>query len=385
MATQPKADLAIATLAVNQKRLAYECGLVKWCSQASALARALTASPQLQLRVEIVILTPPPDDDRAIGLHDCAKGTRRLTWDSELERKLIAYTNRDDIVSGLASQRHNAVLMQKLQFLSLVSSFAAILYADWDVDVAPSLCHAVWAFEHAFRAFRDDSSTQLLGSPDAAAPLNSGVLLFKPSREAHDRAIAWLRNGTDAIWDPTTGYDRIGRPSTVGLPRNCAPIPASVRGRSRRPPGGPSCSRFTKSRFVLHDKWEWGRGAGCEQGLLFYIFHARLRGYSMATLSNYSTRHYTASPKPWEWRGWGRALLEWHWLRDLPTSLSGGRANATRTRCARMLAERYLRVQQMRDKALANVTSESERYRYDRKVDPVSKARLRPFVKQGVF
>ena len=50
-----------------------------------------------------------------------------------------------------------------------------------------------------------------------------------------------------------------------------------------------------------------------------------------------------------------------------------------------MLAERYLRVRQMRDKALANVTSESERYRYDRKVDPVSKARLRPFVKQGVF
>ena len=79
--------------------------------------------------------------------------------------------------------------------------------------------------------FLEDEATLIIGSPDGSAPINGGVFLVKPSAAAgggaYGIAVQWLRNGSDAIWDPELGYDRVGQPSTLGLPRG-----ASVRGPS---------------------------------------------------------------------------------------------------------------------------------------------------------
>ena len=137
---------------------------------------------------------------------------------------------------------------------------------------------------------------------------------------AYDMALQWLRNGSDALWDPQLGYDRIGKPSTLGLPRGCA-----------------TCKRYKSTRFVRHDKWDWGISSAADQGLLFYVLHARLRAYAVAPLgANLTVRHYQGAPKPWETSDRPTTLLQWHWYKDLTAEALGG----LKTRCARLLSAR---------------------------------------------
>ena len=404
-ASAMRAELAIATLAARLPGLPNMCGLVKWCAQASSLAVGVAA---MGWSVEVAILTP-----HGPSLEDCASA-HVLPWDFELERKVIAYAFRDDI-SGNASWAHIdkphvarwlAVNLQKLQLLSLGSVYRSIFFTDWDVDPAPSLPEAIQAFRKHFDAFLRANATLLLGHPDRAAPLNGGVFLLKPACDAFAISMRWLRNGSDAVWDPVLGYDRVGRPSKFGLPHRCHPR---------------SCRSYTTTQFARRDRWDWGMGSGADQGLLFYLFHVRLRGYAVATDDNYTTHHYQAAPKPWESRDRQTILLQWHWYKSLPVSVASlanrpsktssmnrphegasiGASSSRPTACMLTLAQRLRMIHQQRSKALAAMlhaaapanasdglaarTLMGPMVEYERVRDPVTKLRLRPYHARPVF
>ena len=350
-----RVDLAIVTIAATPDwKLALPdatCGLVKWCSQAEQLAESLRPN----WTVDIALLARRDEP----ALDECPTAVR-LAWNEDLARRLLAYTQRMSSVKSLSDAnarereaRWLAVCMQKLQLLAR-GRHAAVFFTDWDVDPAPSIAHAQWAFNHHLRAFLDDHQTVLMGTPDGAAPLNAGAFLVKPGDgHAFELALSWLRNGTDAVWEPERGYDLVGKPSTLGLPRGC----------------GARCRRYQRTRFVRRDSWDWGAGSAADQGALFYVTHALMRGYAIASLgSNYSVHHHHGTPKPWESSDRQTMLLQLPWYRDLsldgadsrrpravdapksappagqPTAELRGRAHRKMTRCARVLAERRAEV-----------------------------------------
>lgn len=193
-----------------------------------------SSGPSAKWTAEVAILAPR----RELALEDCREA-RVLPWDYELARRLKAYS-RLPFVANVSFEREYvadwlAANMQKIQFLSsAVAPYRAVYFTDWDVDPAPyrmSIAQAASQFSRQLHLFLEDEATLIIGSPDGSAPINGGVFLVKPSAAAgggaYGIAVQWLRNGSDAIWDPELGYDRVGQPSTLGLPRG-----ASVRGPS---------------------------------------------------------------------------------------------------------------------------------------------------------
>ena len=212
---------------------------------------------------------------------------------------------------------------------------------------------------HYFPAFIDDARTIILAPPDEHAPLNGGVFVVKPSMVVYELGVRWLRNGTDAVWDPELGFDRVGRPRTLGTP------PGS---------GGKAINR---TQFARLNRWDFGLGSGAEQGLFFYLFHVLLRGYSVALRRNYTTHHYQSPGKPWEAGvGSGNLMLQWPYFKDLPPLSKG-------TLCGEILGARLGSILKARQRAFQKANRTGKVLPPMR--DPVTRLRYRTFRKQAVF
>ena len=257
-------DLAITTMAASSNGHAM-CGLLKWCSQASTLAALVPRS-------EVAILTP---HDR---LDDCPKA-RLLRWDSELQRRFAVYTNRSSIVRDRRAAASMALVMQKLQVLSL-REYRAVLFTDWDVDPVPSVSRARVAWQRHFPRFLDAPQTLVIASPDERAPFNAGVFLAKPASSAYELALRWLGNGHDAVWDPELGFDLVGRPRALGTP-------------------GSRHFNFNRTAFMRRDRWDVGLGSSTDQGLLFYetpLFLGRCSRGGLLLFLHYPRYHLGVDP-----------------------------------------------------------------------------------------
>jgi hypothetical protein len=93
-----------------------------------------------------------------------------------------------------------------------------------------------------------------------------------------------------------------------------------------------------------------GAGSSADQGLFFYIFHVRLRGYMVATQPNYTVRHFQSPGKPWELNvGSGALMRNWPYYEDLP--IDGLQINGTP--CARKLRARLHSIQRSRRAAMS--------------------------------
>ena len=238
----------------------------------------------------------------------------------------------------------------------------------------------------------DDSKTLFIGSPDDQVPVNGGVWLAKLTNgtgpAAYSIATAWLRGGHDAVFDPETGFNRVGLPRALGHPTACDQD-GSLMGRALwtvqncrpsgtcRAPGalrdgtGGTCEtlrRFMRTGFMRRNRWE-GRGGApaADQELLYYVFHVRLRGYRVAQHSDYATRHWQSPSKPWEWSD-ARALLNgYHYYEDLAAHLpatcgtyghhcdgtgSAHGSDSRPTRCTRALESKLRVIEQLRHAAI---------------------------------
>ena len=312
---------------------------------------------------------------------------------------------------------------------------------DWDVDPMPSMTTARQAWATLFPAFLADRRTLLVASPDERAPLNAGVLLLKPSAAAHALSMRWLGNGTSAVWHPELGFDRVGRPRTLGAPRvGYMPIRGHAArrvlknsrrsgGRSEPPPRGlhvvaqgiahgtahhgigvsdttssgksdvgvsmvgsrTAATAFNRTVFFRRNRWDVGPGSSADQGLLFYVLHVLLDSYKVATYTNYSTHHYQTPGKPWEMGvGAGALMRQWPWYADLPeavvTSLEHSVAHkGNGTPCTQKLGARLQSIRRARASAFARAARAAPPQPDPAKWDPVTGLRYRRFRLQPVF
>ena len=135
---------------------------------------------------------------------------------------------------------------------------------------------------------------------------------------------------------------------------------------------------YNRTQFVRKNTWRaGGSSSGADQGLFFYIFHVKLRGYKLAVHKDYTTHHFQSPGKPWEMGvGSYAPLLQWPYYKDLPPP-------GNRTRCARMLSARLRVMRNRRERAFDAANRSGHDVPPGR--DPVTRMRYRKFRRQPVF
>lgn len=174
------------------------------------------------------------------------------------------------------------------------------------------------------------------------------------------------------MWDPELGFDRIGPPQALGVP-----------GNSHRPENAPQgqaylFGSYNRTQFVRRNRWSAAGSSGsADQGLFFFLFHARLRGYKVAVHLDYQTHHFQSPGKPWESSPHTAALmLQWPYYRDMPPP-------GNRTRCTRLLTAQLRALHRKRTRATAEANRSGITVWAKR--DPVTGMRYRKFRRQPVF
>lgn len=242
------------------------CGLTKWCLNAAAFRRSL---PQPE-HAHVIVLT----DDEAFAREECGSTMPRiLGFDAILSQAIRAWAKRtgrrrSDV--NLADARFAAATLRKWQLVSLIE-YRVIFVTDQDVDIffdhgpPPGRAPLSWA-----RGYADfvQSSAQLLGAADAQIPVNTGVMLLKPSLRAYEMGLlALLTRRFSAM----RGWNATGSP--IALLRRDAQL------------------RFAETKLVKENTWDVVCG-NADQGLFTYVFLAKLDAYAT---SRYSLRSKVAS------------------------------------------------------------------------------------------
>ena len=337
----PRFDLAIATsfslpdAGRNRHSIMRSaCGITKWCANAAALRSALP-SPE---RAEVVILT----DDETFAMEECGMATPRvLALGTNLSRTIDGWAARNgqrrqsDASVHLASPRFSAATLRKWQLVRLIE-YRVIFATDPDVDLfhgtlparVPMLSHA---FVQGVSAFLR-SAVQLVGTSDAQVPINTGVMLLKPSRSTYRIG---LRALLSARFSPTRGWDDAGTPREL-LPEQML-------------------RNYRHTRLVRDNTWDVVCG-NADQGLFTYVFLARLHAYRTSEYCPIASKHlhgprgkcadcpvpvwhFWAGDKPW-WLHYTRCPEYFAFLRE-----AGGVGK--RTMCATWLQKRLERARSL--------------------------------------
>jgi len=154
----------------------------------------------------------------------------------------------------------------KWQLLALVE-YRAILLTDQDVDLfllsrgrpAGDGLQAV-ALQHAWTKLLDlflRSNSTLLAAPDYTTPINTAVMLLKPSRSTYDLGLRTLAVGS---FDPASGFDSIGPPQRAIPWERMAPDMAAV---------------LNNTLMARHNEWTMVASMS-DQGLFVYVYICRL-------------------------------------------------------------------------------------------------------------
>ena len=301
-------------LANNSGSVHASCGLVKFCFSAGRLAQLDYLAGQL----EVVVLTNAPAYVRS--LCRTAPRPRVLRPDRRLENAIARHRAALDRNAPLAAGddgrvRTNAMAgLAKWQLVGQ-SEYTAVLAVDLDVDLflysagapptggllAEVLRHA-WL--HALPAFLNATELELVARSDWHAPINTGVLLLKPSRDAHALGLRALESGS---FDPRLGWERVGPPRRALA---LEALPAAVAARAN--------AAFMRTQTVMlrEDTWSFVAAEG-DQGLFAYVYLALRRfrsfshsgehapwGRSWPLGQRWLAHHFFYAHKPWA--PWGR-------------------------------------------------------------------------------
>lgn len=190
------------------------------------------------------------------------------------------------------------------------TEFDAIFFTDVDVDLFPvfgglapngrgiSSSNAgrqlAAAWTRGLSAFVR-SAAHLIASADYHSPINTGVMLLRPSEVIYGLGLRVLARNA---FDPTLGFDRAGRPSDV------------LRGL--RSHASPQLWReVLATRMLWQDRWTFVGGHAC-QGLFVYVFLIlpwKGEAHAAATAAAANASPDAISLKPQEHAGPARALL----------------------------------------------------------------------------
>ena len=168
---------------------------------------------------------------------------------------------------------------------------------------------------------------QLVTAPDFHSPINTAVMLLKPSLSIFERGLAVL---TRARFDRVRGFDLIGRPRDVLAHLNTTALWTEV----------------SRTRMVVHNDWNFVGGHAC-QGLFVYLFLIELgrdpgrlpmrfpHGYAARRqlhLGTLRAHHFRGHHKPW--RAGARCPDYFRFLEHASAP------NQTQSACWRMLWEK---------------------------------------------
>ena len=315
--------LAIATLFVGSGGdtcRGLGCALPQWCTSARRVAALLPA----QWTVDLLVIemgrparksggggmTPTERrtrrspgclaDDR-LDPADCP-GLRLLTPQPALVRAIEQHAQRRPSGSDYSkSSVYYSMQLLKWQFFGLVE-YAAILYADLDVDIFPAevargVMRRAWNTQlPPALAAAQQGKLRLIGNADHSSPLNGGLLIVLPSQSLYHDGLWVLRTGT---FQRSTGWNSIGRPrelSFVGRHLDGAPTAY-----------GHAATLFNETDAWQRDSWDFVAGDS-DQGFLWYMCFLRegLGAYARVPSSITGQRplvnHWWASGslKPWQ-------------------------------------------------------------------------------------
>lgn len=241
------------------------------------------------LNVSIILLKQA--QHVAEGCHDA-----ETYWPRELSDAVNSYRRRTQHV------RHDVPTSTMLKLgLFALTRFDLVLYADLDVDV-----HSRWQPAHHFwrralDAFRRHPQLAIAASADHSAPVNTGAMLLKPSRQLYAESMDVLRN---ASFDQHVGFDGVGRPRS--LTHDLAQLAVGMTVR-----GDPLAIRAVRRRLRATQAWRedaWTfAAAAADQGLFYYLFYVRrklgtwngLWSERQGREAGLCVDHYWGASKPW--------------------------------------------------------------------------------------
>ncbi|KAG8459112.1 hypothetical protein KFE25_002519 [Diacronema lutheri] len=298
------------------------CGLVKWCSDASALARELparlerlaaSAPPRERARLHlpwsahVVISTNlpaatvraecPQDNIVFVALGEelvrLARTFSHTAFDREAALRHFQREHRGRLnelgyaLGGPARAEYDAGMLLKWAFVGL-TQYDLVLHTDLDVDLglagATDAQARVWATELPPLL---ESRERLIASLDGSGLINGGALLIRPSQRLYADGLALLRTNS---FSPKLGFNASGRPAAIvplGLQRAADPL---------------NRSRSMRDSYALRaDDWTFV-GAAADQGLFPLVFAVRHRALRLARRADFTVHHFIGRKKPWSKR-----------------------------------------------------------------------------------
>ena len=277
------------------------CGLVKWCRSVDMLLKV----PSLKGRAEAAVIT----NDAALVRLLCpaSHSTARIL---PFEPRLVAAVERwtrhlhsGNFSIAAWSRQVQLTALYKWQIFAHVE-YKAIFFTDIDADLlahswqsGPSrLMHALHAtWTSGLDEFLAQGSARLVASNDFHSPINTGVMLAKPSRRVFEEGLAVLQRGS---FDRDHGFDAVGRPQQA-LAHLAGVAPKMW-----------SAMQYT----VMVRKNDWSFTAGhADQGLFVYLFLAQrsraplgvrfptssLERRAASQSGMMRVHHFTGGSKPW--------------------------------------------------------------------------------------
>ena len=281
------------------------CGLIKWCYSMSHLALA----PYLVGRAELVVLTNDENNVRSLCASAATRLLNVLPLDETLERLIRNWTLMLNYSTFQWTRQVSVHALYKLQLFRL-TQYRAILFTDVDVDLflgssgrPPSSLHGrlrnkkmgrdiEQAWTKSFTIFLN-STVRLLASADQHSPINTGVMLLKPSLSIFEQAVRVLRRRR---FDPLLGFDWVGRP----------------RDALRHLRVMKEWDIINRTTMMRENDWNFVGGHAC-QGLFVYLFLVPSEVHSPVfafpknrtfrhehNLGAMRARHFNAGHKPWK-------------------------------------------------------------------------------------
>jgi hypothetical protein len=236
----------------------YACQALFWSARADAFATALRTGSGRDVVVDIYGNCTPP------GAQTTPSGTRVTTTAAvpvELASAVDAHHRT------LEKYRPMVRSIYKLLALSR-TDVDFTLFWDLDVDFFPphTLAHqpkrAVQTWLSALERM-GRSSWVLAGRPDVSSPINRGMVLVRPDLRLYREALALLTSSSrrGGVFDRALGWGLAGAPRTT--------VPAV----------DPVWVHPVGSRAIRSNSWFY-HGAMMDQGLWFYLTHARHHVYT---------------------------------------------------------------------------------------------------------
>lgn len=297
---------AIATL--WDGRGSYECALPIWCKSAHQLSAAAAGGEGGS--AEVVVISP-----QNMSM-ECPNA--RFVWRNDTLHALQVYVSRVEGAGSDGKALRDGALLKWSVFA--LTDYAAVLYADLDVDLFPpgmvvraepgtkAAKEGVgWSFADAARGFLA-SGALIVGAPDYASPINTGLFFAKPQAWLHQAALRCMRR---CSWSRGSGFDGVGSPREI-MKRSAAwgALLAQLQAGADLTPKE---TQAYIDRTSMQTGNNWGYvGGSIDQGMFWHLLYLRHGVGSWAALRYprhpYYAEHFWSSPKPWRREG----MSKWH-------------------------------------------------------------------------